>query len=66
MALATLILSAVDIITKQVNRLMRELRKIKNDKRGDKLVELNIYVQIAIAITRIIVIIVTNLGHQVK
>lgn len=66
LALATLILSAVDIITKQVNRLMRELRKIKNDKRGDKLVELNIYVQIAIAITRIIVIIVTNLGHQVK
>ena len=45
---------------------MRELRKIKNDKRGDKLVELNIYVQIAIAITRIIVIIVTNLAHQVK
>lgn len=66
LALATLILSVVDIITKQVNRLMRELRKIKNDKRGDKLVELNIYVQIAIAITRIIVIIVTNLGHQVK
>lgn len=66
LALARLILSAVDIITKQVNRLMRELRGIKNDKRGDKLVELNIYVQIAIAITRIIVIIVTNLGHQVK
>lgn len=66
LALARLILSAVDIITKQVNRLMRELREIKNDKRGDKLVELNIYVQIVIPITRIIVIIVTNLGHQVK
>ena len=66
LALARLILSAVDIITKQVNRLMRELRGIKNDKRGDKLVELNIYVRIVITITRIIVIIVTNLGHQVK
>ena len=54
LALARLILSAVDILTKQVNRLMRELPRIKNDKRGDKLVELNIYVQIAITITQII------------
>ena len=54
LALARLILSAVDILTKQVNRLMRELPGIKNDKRGDKLVELNIYVQIAITITQII------------
>ena len=54
LALARLILSAVDILTKQVNRFMRELPRIKNDKRGDKLVELNIYVQIAITITQII------------
>ena len=60
------LLSAVDAITNQVNSLKSELQGIKNEKRvTNTIVEVNIYVEIVLTITRTIVTIVINVGHQV-
>ena len=60
------LISAVGTLTKQVNRLKSELREIKNEKRGDKYYSGSKYLcRVFLRITRIIVTIVINVGHQV-
>ena len=60
------LLSAADALTKQVNSLKSELREIKGEKRVTNIiVEVNIYVEIVLIRTRIIVTIVINVGRQV-
>ena len=60
------LLSAVDALTKQDNSLKSELCEIKNEKRAKNIiVEVNIYVEIVLIRTRIIVTIVINVGRQV-
>ena len=58
------LLSAVDALTKQVNSLNCGKSKMK---KGVKhiIVEVNLYVDIVLTITRVIVTIVINVGHQV-
>ena len=59
-------LSAADAPTKQVSSLKSVFGKTKMKKRVTNItVELNIYVEIVLIITRIIVTTVTNVGHQV-
>ena len=60
------LLSAVDALTNQSNSLKSELREIKIEKGVTNIIiKVNICGGIFLAITRIIVTIVSNVAHQV-